>query len=382
MPQREDNIVASLERVFRQSPVLLGQGLERIAERRALGTAYYAIFIDWMMPGLDGWQTSARIRSLMAESCHAGNTSVIMMVVWAPLGWYLGHDAVLQWGAVEWGFVAASGLLHVAYFVILLRGYRVADLTVVYPLARGSGPLLSSLVAITLLGEQISALGALGIVGVVGGVFLIAGGPGLLRAAHDPAARARVHKGIAYGLLTGAFIASYTVVDGYAVKVLLMSPILVDYMGNFVRVALLAPSVLRDLPTARQLWHTQWRYALLVAVVSPVAYVLVLFAMQQAPLSHVAPAREVSMLFAALIGSPQVAGMAMVPGALMMAAMFFTSVFFYVPRQLCRQVRARGGMGCPFSPDNPRGRWQAASDRKRRPCSFPRGVPWRKSSRC
>ncbi|CAN7535212.1 DMT family transporter [Acidovorax delafieldii] len=236
------------------------------------------------------------------DSRFAFFTSVIMMVVWAPLGWYLGRDTVPQWGAVEWGFVAASGLLHVAYFVILLRGYRVADLTVVYPLARGSGPLLSSLVAITLLGEQISALGALGIVGVVGGVFLIAGGPGLLRAAHDPAARARVHKGILYGLLTGAFIASYTVVDGYAVKFLLMSPILVDYMGNFVRVGLLAPVVLRDLPTARTLWLAQWRFALAVAVVSPVAYVLVLYAMQQAPLSHVAPAREVSMLFAALIG--------------------------------------------------------------------------------
>lgn len=105
------------------------------------------------------------------DSRFAFFTSVIMMVVWAPLGWYLGRDAVPQWGAVEWGFVAASGLLHVAYFVILLRGYRVADLTVVYPLARGSGPLLSSLVAITLLGEQISALGALGIVGVVGACF-------------------------------------------------------------------------------------------------------------------------------------------------------------------------------------------------------------------
>ena len=141
-----------------------------------------------------------------------------------------------------------------------------------------------------------------GVVGVVGGVFLIAGGPGLLRAAHDPAARARVHKGMVYGLLTGAFIASYTVVDGYAVKVLLMSPILVDYMGNFVRVALLAPVVLRDLRTAAVLWSAQWRFALLVAVVSPIAYVLVLFAMREAPLSHVAPAREVSMLFAALIG--------------------------------------------------------------------------------
>jgi len=111
-----------------------------------------------------------------------------------------------------------------------------------------------------------------------------------------------VHKGMVYGLLTGVFIASYTVVDGYAVKVLLMSPILVDYMGNFVRVALLAPSVLRDLPTATQHWRLQWRFALLVAVVSPVAYVLVLYAMREAPISHVAPAREVSMLFAALIG--------------------------------------------------------------------------------
>lgn len=229
-------------------------------------------------------------------------SAFLMMLVWAPLGWWVGRDVVPGWGRVEWLLVLASGVLHVFYYVILLRGYRKSDLTVVYPMARGTGPLLSSLVAITLLGEQISALGVAGIAGVVVGVFLIAGGPGLLRAAHDPVARKRVHKGMVYGVVTGVFIASYTVVDGYAVKVVLMSPILVDYMGNFVRVALLAPSVLRDLPTAGQLWHTQWRYALLVAVVSPVAYVLVLFAMQQAPLSHVAPAREVSMLFAALIG--------------------------------------------------------------------------------
>ncbi len=229
-------------------------------------------------------------------------TAVLMMLFWAPLGWWAGQGVVPLWGLKEWAFVGASGVLHVFYYVILLRGYRKADLTVVYPMARGSGPLLSSLVAIALLGEQITALGLLGIAGVVGGVFLIAGGPGLLRAAHDPAARARVHKGLAYGVLTGVFIASYTVVDGYAVKVVLMSPILIDYMGNFVRVALLAPAVLRDLPTAALLWRAQWRFALLVAVVSPVAYVLVLYAMQQAPLSHVAPAREVSMLFAALIG--------------------------------------------------------------------------------
>ena len=236
------------------------------------------------------------------DSRFAFFTSVLLMVVWAPLGWWMGRDAVPLWGAAQWGLVVASGLLHVAYFVILLRGYRVADLTVVYPLARGSGPLLSSMVAIVLLGEQISALGVAGIAGVVVGVFLIAGGPGLWRAAHDPQRQQRVRKGMVYGLLTGVFIASYTVVDGYAVKVLLMSPILLDYMGNFVRMALLLPVVLRDRPTARAMWLQQRKYALIVGAISPVSYVLVLYAMQTAPLSHVAPAREVSMLFAALIG--------------------------------------------------------------------------------
>jgi drug/metabolite transporter (DMT)-like permease len=190
----------------------------------------------------------------------------------------------------------------VFYYVILLRGYRKADLTVVYPLARGSGPLLSSLVALFLLRERVTLLGALGVAAVVAGVFLIAGGPALFRAAQDPAMKARVRRGLAYGLLTGVFIASYTVVDGYAVKVVLMSPILVDYFGNFVRMLLLLPPLLLDRAAAAAHWRAQWKYALLVAALSPVAYVLVLFAMQTAPLSHVAPAREVSMLFAALIG--------------------------------------------------------------------------------
>jgi drug/metabolite transporter (DMT)-like permease len=236
------------------------------------------------------------------DARFAAFTGVVLMVFWAPVGLWLGWQQVPLWGRAEWIFIAVSGVLHLVYYLTLLRGYRKADLTVVYPLARGSGPLLSSLAAIVVLGEQLSALGAAGIAGVVGGVFLVAGGPGLLRATHDPAQRARVLRGLRYGLLTGAFIASYTVVDGYAVKVLLMSPILLDYFGNFVRLAFVVPAVLRDRPAAAMLWRRQWKYALLVGIVSPVSYVLVLYAMQVAPLSHVAPAREVSMLFAALLG--------------------------------------------------------------------------------
>src|SRR6185312_9490789 len=140
-------------------------------------------------------------------------TAVLMALIWSPLGIWLGWDVLPTWGSVEWALVAVSAILHVLYYIALLRGYRKADLTVVYPLARGSGPLLSSLVAILVLGEQITAFGVAGIFAVVAGVFSIAGGPRLFRAAHDPAKRAGIRAGVFYGLLTGVFIATYTVVD-------------------------------------------------------------------------------------------------------------------------------------------------------------------------
>ncbi|QBC43639.1 DMT family transporter [Iodobacter fluviatilis] len=236
------------------------------------------------------------------DARFAGFSSLIIMVVWAPVGIYYGWDVVPSWGRLEWTFVALSGVLHVLYFVALLRGYRKADLTVVYPIARGSGPLISSICAVFLLGEVLSLQGMLGMLGVVAGVFLIAGGPKIFKTMQDVSQGPRVRQGLFYGLLTGLFIASYTVLDGYAVKVLLLSPILLDYFGNFIRIVFLAPPLLKGKATTLSLWKTQWKYALIVALISPISYVLVLFAMQAAPLSHVAPAREVSMLFAALIG--------------------------------------------------------------------------------
>ena len=236
------------------------------------------------------------------DARFAAFTSLSMMVFWAPLGLWLGVDQVPNWGKLEWTWVAGSALLHTAYYVILLRGYRHADLTVVYPIARGSAPLLSSLCAIAWFGEQLTALASLGIGAVVGGIFLITGGPKALLGHHDAQRAALVRTGVMHGLLTGVFIASYTVVDGYAVKFLLLSPILLDYMGNLVRLCVLAPAVLRQPSAAAALWRRQWPHALFVGIISPVSYVLVLYAVQVAPLSRVAPAREVSMLFAALIG--------------------------------------------------------------------------------
>ena len=108
--------------------------------------------------------------------------------------------------------------------------------------------------------------------------------------------------GLGYGAATGALIAGYTLVDGYAVKFVLVSPILVDYFGNLLRIPFLLPLALRETGSLREAWHTQWKHALVVALLGPLGYVAVLYAVKLAPLSHVAPAREVSMLFAALIG--------------------------------------------------------------------------------
>jgi drug/metabolite transporter (DMT)-like permease len=229
-------------------------------------------------------------------------TGVLLALFWAPLGGWLSWQQLPGWGWPELAVILVSGVVHVAYYLVLLRGYREADLTVVYPLARGSGPLLSSTLAILFMGERLSSWGALGIAAVVGGVFLVAGGPQLFRAASDPAKQQRVRAGIFYGLATGIFIAAYTVVDGWGVKVLGMSPILLDYLGNFVRLLILVPLVWPLRAGIATVWRAQWKTALFVAAISPVSYVLVLYAMQVAPLSHVAPAREVSMLFAALIG--------------------------------------------------------------------------------
>jgi drug/metabolite transporter (DMT)-like permease len=206
------------------------------------------------------------------------------------------------WGWREWGVLLASAVVHLLYFQTLLRGYRLSDLTVVYPVARGTGPLLASLGAVLLLGESLSAIGLAGVAGVTLGVFFIAGGPMLWAKAHDPLQRERVRAGLVYGAATGALIAGYTLIDGYAVKVMLLAPVLVDYVGNLFRLPFLLPAALRDRAAFRQAWRAQWHYAAVVAVLGPLAYVLVLYAVRLAPLSHVAPAREVSMLFAALIG--------------------------------------------------------------------------------
>lgn len=225
--------------------------------------------------------------------------ALMVCVLWLPAALWFGWRELPRWGGIEWGVVGLSALVHLLYFTTLLRGYREADLTVVYPVARGSAPLATAAAAVLLLGERLSTAGAVGVVAVCGGVFLVAGGPRIWLGAHD---KRRVQAGLRWGALTGLLIAGYSVIDGYAVKVLLVGPVLLDYIGNLLRVPMLLPAAWRDRGRLRQALREQWRHALVVSTLGPLGYVLVLYAVTLAPLSHVAPAREVSMLLAALLG--------------------------------------------------------------------------------
>ena len=228
--------------------------------------------------------------------------SVGAVALFAPLAALAMRDFVPSAAAVV--VLLATAVLHALYSASLQRGYRAADLSIVYPVARGTGPLLSFVGAIAVLNERPSLLAAAGAVLVVAGVLMIAGGGRLWTALRTrDASHGAVLAGLRWGAITGALIAAYTLNDGYAVKVLLISPILVDYTGNLFRATVFAPLAWRDRATVRTEYPRYWKAALGVSLLGPAGYLLILQAMTLAPVSHVAPARELSMMVGAWFGA-------------------------------------------------------------------------------
>jgi drug/metabolite transporter (DMT)-like permease len=209
----------------------------------------------------------------------------IYMLIWKP---HVNGSAL--------ALIAGSALLHVAYFLLLQRGYRAGDLSVVYPLARGTGPLLSMIGAILLLGERPSPLAVVGAMLILVGVFSIAGGGQMMRSRH-------VASGVGYGLLTGLLIASYTLWDKWAVSVILVAPLLLEYGSCIGSAMLLSPSALQRRAEVRREWRTHRLEAFGIALLSSLAYIMVLTALVTSPVSYIAPARELSILFGALMGA-------------------------------------------------------------------------------
>ncbi len=221
---------------------------------------------------------------------------VLACVIYAPLA----TAAVLvqrpHIGPVQVGFLAGTAVLHVGYFLSLQHGYRAGDLSLVYPLARGTGPMLSSAAAILLFGERPTAVAMAGTVLIGVGIYLLTSTPGSLR-------QAGARRAVGFALLTGAIIAAYTLWDKRAVSTLGIPPLLLDWGGNVGRVAILTPVVLGRFDEVRRLWRMHRREIVWVAVLTPLSYILVLTALVFTPVSYVAPAREISILVGTAMGA-------------------------------------------------------------------------------
>jgi drug/metabolite transporter (DMT)-like permease len=192
-------------------------------------------------------------------------------------------------------FVVGSVILHLGYFLLLQLGYRKGDLSVVYPIARATGPMLSTSLAVLLLKENIT------LQTVIGGLIVIFAISQL--SSKSTNRTSNLLMSLMFGLGAGALIGSYTVWDAYTVSVLLFPPLLLDYVSSIGRCVLLAPVALKRKARLKALWDESKFLILVISVFNPLAYIFVLYALTFTPVVYVAPIREISVLFSVLLGT-------------------------------------------------------------------------------
>lgn len=195
--------------------------------------------------------------------------------------------------------VGVSAALHVAYMFVLQRGYAAGDLSTVYATARGTGPLLTVVLAVTLLGERLAPIAIVGVLAVVAGIVAI----GFVdRGARH--ARRGPDLALLFGLLTGVGIAAYTVWDTFALRTWGISPVAYMVGCSAIEVPIISAVLLRRRHDALlPVWRRHWRRIIAFGVLGPLSYILVLTAITIAPVALVAPVREVSVLLVSLFGA-------------------------------------------------------------------------------
>lgn len=219
--------------------------------------------------------------------------AIASVILYMPVVlWQMMHEhADYNWVVI--GFAFGSAVLHIFYFLILQTGYRKADLSVVYPVARGAGPLFSVTGAILLFHERPGMLAICGVLLIVAGVLVMTG----LKLKSSTAVT-----GMQYGLLTGLFIASYTLWDNAGVKQHNVSPVFITFASMVLPSVLLIPVAIKQKSEVRREIKQHWLQILIVAVFQPLSYILVLIALKTTPVSYVAPARELSIVFGVFFG--------------------------------------------------------------------------------
>jgi drug/metabolite transporter (DMT)-like permease len=249
----------------------------------------------------------ARAKDVEAATAVALIVAEVVFLPAAIVTWHV-HGAVVP-------FLVAGGVLQLLYFVLLATAYRVAELSVVYPVARGMAPVLVLVIGAVVLGRATSAGQAVGVCLVGLGVLLVRG----LKRSSGP--------GVPLGLVIACTIAGYTLVDKSGVSHAGAIP--------YLELEMLGPTILyvsfiarrEGLPRLRNAWGP----ATFVAGVATFgAYALVLLALQRAAAAPVAAVRETSVVIAALlarrvlretVGLPRIAGAAAVAAGIALLAL-------------------------------------------------------------
>lgn len=222
--------------------------------------------------------------------------AVLSALLYAPATITIVEIWQLKISAATIGLIAGSAALHTAYFVLLNQAYRVGDLSLVYPMARGTGPLLAAAAAILFLGERPSLIAVIGALLIIGGAMILTTNLSQLWQTESRDA-------LIYASITGLFIAAYTLWDKQSVSHFRVSPLVLDWGANVGRALFLTPIALKFPDHAMGEWREHKYEAIACAVLIPLAYILVLTAMSFTPISYVAPAREISILIGTAMGT-------------------------------------------------------------------------------
>ncbi|RAQ95677.1 EamA family transporter [Thermogemmatispora tikiterensis] len=200
-----------------------------------------------------------------------------------------------------WPLIALSAALEATYYLLLGAAYRYGDLSLVYPLARGSAPLFVTVIALLALGERLSLIGGLGILLIVGGIYVIHLRTFAWRELTAPLRRLREPAAL-LALLCGLSIAGYSTVDKVGLRY--VAPLTYIYLIFVISALYLLPYMLLARRAAVQAeWQAHAPRIILAGALALLSYLLVLFALRQTQVSYIASARELSVVFAALMGT-------------------------------------------------------------------------------
>jgi len=223
----------------------------------------------------------------------AGDRLVVMALM--GTGWALFAACWLPFleppAAGAWPYLAVSVAVHLAYTLLLVPAYRLIDLSVAYPMIRGTGPVFVTLISLVVLDEAIGVFGALAVLLITGGVLALGwrGASGSYQA-------------LLFGFLGGGLVATYTLIDGVGARISGSSIAYAAWLFFLTGVPLLMIGVAVRRGSFFALARPVAVRALLAGMIASVAFAIVIWSLTRAPLGLVAAARETSVVFVAIAG--------------------------------------------------------------------------------